>query len=128
MTSRRHISVGLVIFTFGALLVAGTPLWAQVQPLGHPTVEDRTATLGADPSEGFQFVVFGDQKNLWGGEFPRMLDQIRAETSAFAPLFLLDTGDIVDDGSKADQFEELRGYLSRVAEMPYLVGVGNHEL
>ena len=36
-----------------------------------------------------------------------------------SPLFLLDTGDIVDDGSKADQFEELRGYLSRLAEMPF---------
>lgn len=111
-----------------ALLFAGTSLRAQVEPLGHPTVEERVETLGTDPNDGFRFVVFGDQKNLWDDEFPRLLDQIQTETSVGAPLFILDTGDIVDDGSKADQFEELRGYLGRVAEVPYLVGVGNHEL
>ena len=128
MTLCRRTSVGSVRVALAALLCFGTTLWAQIEPLGHPTVEERAATLGADPGDGFRFVVFGDQKNLWDDEFPRLLDQIQSEASAGAPLFILDTGDIVDDGSQLDQFEELRGYLGRVAEVPYLVGVGNHEL
>lgn len=112
------------------LVSVWTPLHAQVAPLGHPSVEERIESLDADPSQGFRFVVFGDQKNLWGDEFPKLLDQIRAESQddLLDLLFMVDTGDIVDDGSKAEQFEELRGHLARVAELPYLVGVGNHEL
>ena len=128
MTFPRRTTAGPVTLTVGALLFLGASPWAQVKPLGHPTVEERVAALGANPSDGFRFIVFGDQKNLWDDEFPRLLDNIPAETSGEAPLFILDTGDIVDDGSQADQFEELRGYLGRVAEVPYLVGVGNHEL
>ncbi|MDA1095279.1 MAG: metallophosphoesterase [Acidobacteria bacterium] len=128
MTFLGRTSIRCVASILAALLLAGASLWAQVEPLGHPTVEERVAALGTDPNDGFRFVVFGDQKNLWDGEFPRLLDQIGAEMSAGPLLFILDTGDIVDDGSKAGQFEELRDLLGRVAEVPYLVGVGNHEL
>jgi hypothetical protein len=43
-------------------------------------------------------------------------------------LFMLDTGDIVEDGYYADQFRSLAGILARAGSLPYLVGVGNHEL
>ena len=110
-----------------ALLVHVT-LPAQVQPLGHPTVEERIAAVGLSPDDGFRFVVFGDQKNLWKDDFPRLLDQVRAEADSEGLLFMLDTGDIVDDGSKDEQFEGLRAHLAPVADLPYLVSVGNHEL
>lgn len=118
-----RLASAVALFTFVA-----PPLRAQVSPLTHPTVEQRIATLGMSPSQGFRFVVFGDQKNLWKDDFPLLLDRIRAETSEGDLLFMLDTGDIVDDGSRNEQFEMLRGHLAPVANLPYLVGVGNHEL
>ncbi len=43
-------------------------------------------------------------------------------------LFMLDTGDIVEDGSHGDQFRALADILAKARSLPYLVGVGNHEL
>ena len=135
LSSHRHFpSVRVLrmlarpLLAFAAIAFVSVPLRAQVEPLGHPTMEERVATLEMDPNDGFQFVVFGDQKNLWKDEFPSLLDQVRMEMSGSGLLFMLDTGDIVDDGSRADQFDELRRHLTRVAELPYLVGIGNHEL
>lgn len=125
---RRHVpglfAVALVVGVWSAAVSA------QVEPLGHPTVEQRIEALGISPDDGFRFVVFGDQKSLWREDYPRLLAQVRAETDASGPplLFMLDTGDIVDDGSKAEQFAELAGHLAVVNNLPYLVGVGNHEL
>ncbi|MCA9750554.1 MAG: metallophosphoesterase, partial [Gemmatimonadetes bacterium] len=43
--------------------------------------------------------------------------------------FLLDTGDIVNDGRHTDQFARLANeILAIVPDRPYLVGVGNHEV
>jgi len=122
VTARRLFAVALL-----ALSVSVT-LPAQVRPLGHPTVEQRIAEVGLSPDDGFRFVVFGDQKNLWKDDFPRLLDQVRAEADSDGLLFMLDTGDIVDDGDEDHQFERLRALLATVADVPYLVGVGNHEL
>ena len=127
-SSRKPRVISRLLPVLGALLVASAPLWAQVEPLGHPSVEDRIEALGTDPSQGFRFVAFGDQKNLWNNEFPRLLDLVRAEASKGDLLFMLDSGDFVDDGTKTDQFDTLRRHLAPVADVPYLVGVGNHEL
>ena len=43
-------------------------------------------------------------------------------------LFILDTGDIVDEGSDDHSFSDLANHLERVKDLPYLVAVGNHEL
>ena len=126
MTPSLHRLTALTGLTL--LLVAAGAHAQVVAPLGHPSIEQRLATLDLDPDEGFRFVVFGDQKNLWKRDFPRLLDQVRAEAANGDLVFMLDTGDIVDDGHEADQFEELRELLTRVADVPYLVGVGNHEL
>ena len=125
---RRVASVRRVLFAVTATILVSAPVWAQVEALGHPTVAQRISTLGMSPSEGYRFIVFGDQKELWTDDFPRLLDQVHAEMSANELLFMLDTGDIVDNGSKASEFDTLRGHLARVPDLPYLVGVGNHEL
>jgi hypothetical protein len=41
---------------------------------------------------------------------------------------VIDTGDIVQDGSHSDQFAMLAGILNPLREYPYVLAVGNHEL
>jgi len=96
--------------------------------LDHPTVESRAAELSGGPDGGYRFAVFGDQRALADGEWQDLLEQIAAEArddDRF--LFVLDTGDMVYDGSHSDQFRMLAEILSPVEAYPYLVGVGNHE-
>jgi len=97
-----------------------------VVTLDHPTVEEAEAR-GALAGE-YRFAAFGDQRALADGEWQEMLAHIAAVDETRPLAFVLDTGDIVDDGSHADQFHMLEGILEPVADIPYLVGIGNHEL
>ena len=97
-----------------------------VATLDHPTVESVFAAL--DPEAPYRFAVFGDQRALADGEWQVLIGKV-AELDRESPFaFLLDTGDIVEDGRHSDQFEMLRGILEPLRPLPYLVGVGNHEL
>lgn len=97
-----------------------------VATLDHPTVESVFAAL--DPEAPYRFAVFGDQRALADGEWQVLIEKI-ADLDREKPFaFLIDTGDIVDDGKHSDQFEMLRRILEPVRPLPYLVGVGNHEL
>jgi len=100
-----------------------------VPPLAQPTLESKLAHLTPGPDAGYSFVAFGDQRALAGGEWESMMTSIDS-LSRQDPrlLFMLDTGDIVDDGSHTDQFRALAGILARARSLPYLVGVGNHEV
>ena len=103
----------------------------QTPTLGHPTVEQRIRKLGVNPADGYRFVMFGDQRSLWKKDFPAIVCRIEnlAEEKNQPPLlFMVDTGDIVDNGLRAKQFAKLKKILKPVAELPYLVAVGNHEL
>lgn len=94
--------------------------------LDHPTVESVFAAL--DPQAPYRFAVFGDQRALADGEWQVLLGKI-ADLDRENPFaFLIDTGDIVEDGKHSDQFAMLRRILEPVRPLPYLVGVGNHEL
>ncbi len=97
-----------------------------VTPLDHPTIETILASRGEEADADFRFVVFGDQRaqDTW----PELMSHVAALPSDRAPLFMLDTGDIVDDGKHTDQFARLREILSPCASLPYLVAVGNHEI
>jgi 3',5'-cyclic AMP phosphodiesterase CpdA len=119
-----------VIVAASVLVLTSATAWTQPAPLAHPTVEQRLEELQISGSDGYRFVVLGDQKSLWKKEFPRLLDQIHSTSvEGDLPLLLmLDTGDFVDDGSRARQFGILAGLLDRVKNLPYLAGVGNHEL
>lgn len=100
-----------------------------VVPLPHPTVASRTAALTPDASHGYSFVAFGDQRALIGSELKRLIrsvDSVSARDER--TLFLVDTGDIVDNGSLNDQFGLLAEELKAVRRLPYAVGVGNHEV
>lgn len=82
-----------------------------------------------DPSEGFEFLAFGDQRALIGDDWPAliyMMDGLAARHDRL--LFLVDTGDIVDDGSHSDQFPVLADLLRKLVRLPYLVAAGNHEV
>lgn len=56
----------------------------------------------------------------------RSVDSLSARDARM--LFMVDTGDIVDDGSLNDQFSLLAEELRPVRRLPYAVGVGNHEV
>ena len=94
-----------------------------VVPLERPMAE---ASIPPDAT-GVRFAVFGDQRALADGEWQALIaaiDRSRMET----PIdFLVDTGDIVQDGRHSDQFPFLRAILEPVSDLPYLVSVGNHE-
>lgn len=98
-----------------------------VTPLGHPTIEEKIARLGGVKGD-YRFVVFGDQRALADGEWQQLVDHAaRISRSDDALMFILDTGDIVDNGSYSDQFAALKEILRPVSHLPYLVGIGNHE-
>lgn len=102
--------------------------WARssAQPvprLTHPPF-DRVTEAVQPP---FRFAIFGDQKGLAkSGEWDALLRQVSALEPP--PLFLLDTGDIVENGTYSDQFVQLEEILSVVDGLPYLLAVGNHEI
>ena len=94
-----------------------------VPRLAHPAFD--TATAGLQPP--FRFAVFGDQKGLAkSGEWGALLRDLRSLDPP--PTFLLDTGDIVENGVHRDQFVQLEQILSVVSDLPYLLAVGNHEI
>jgi hypothetical protein len=97
-----------------------------VAPLGHPRIEERLGEGHADPGAGFRFAAYGDQRALADGEWQTLVAAIAALEPA--PHFVIDTGDIVDNGEHSDQFAMLAEILAPIAHLPYLVAVGNHEL
>jgi len=100
-----------------------------VAPLAQPPLESKLASLTPGADAGYSFVAFGDQRALAGGTWQSMMTSIDSLARRDPRLlFMVDTGDIVDDGSHSDQFRALAGILARVGSLPYLVGVGNHEL
>ena len=96
-----------------------------VTPLEHPPVEEWLA--GHDVSRPYRFAVFGDQRALADGEWQELVAGVAAAHAQADVAFVLDTGDIVNDGRYGDQFGMLREILSPVSELPYLVTYGNHE-
>jgi 3',5'-cyclic AMP phosphodiesterase CpdA len=94
-----------------------------VPRLAHPSFG--RVTQAVQPP--FRFAIFGDQKGLAkSGEWDALLRQVSALEPP--PLFLLDTGDIVENGTYRDQFVQLEEILSVVDGLPYLLAVGNHEI
>lgn len=95
-----------------------------VAALVRPPVESVVA--GGD--RDLHFAVFGDQRALADGEWQELIAAIDRFRSSKPLDFLIDTGDIVNDGAWADQFVFLGNLLEPVADLPYLVAVGNHEV
>jgi 3',5'-cyclic AMP phosphodiesterase CpdA len=82
-----------------------------------------------DPKAGFQFLAFGDQRALISNDWPALIGVLDTLTARHDRLlFLLDTGDIVDNGSYSDQYHLLADLLGKVRSVPYLAAVGNHEV
>ena len=111
-----------------AALASGGCYWSRtstgvVPRLAHPSFDAATAEI-RDP---FRFAVFGDQKGLAkSGEWDALLRDVWSLEPPSA--FLLDTGDIVENGVHRDQFAQLEQILFVVSDLPYLLAVGNHEI
>lgn len=100
-----------------------------VRPLDHPTIEAHLATHPWQATDDLHFVAFGDQRALADGEWQALIGQIVRWHARVQPLaFMLDTGDIVGAGEYSDQFAMLHEILAPARNLPYLVGVGNHEV
>ncbi len=122
------------------LLTGFTWPWARSGPWPHkstipvkmlalPTLEERLAAGAIDPDQGFCFAAFGDQRSLADGEWQELIKHISVLHCEEEPiLFVLDTGDIVDDGSHCNQFDLLAQILAPLDSIPYLLAVGNHEV
>ena len=94
-----------------------------VPTLAHPAFDVATEDL----QPPFRFAVFGDQKGLAkSGEWDALLRDLLSLDPP--PAFLLDTGEIVENGVHQDQFSQLEQILSVVSHLPYLLAVGNHEI
>lgn len=96
-----------------------------VRPLEHPPVEEWLAAR--DASAPYRFAVFGDQRALADGEWQDLVAAIARARDRRGVAFVVDTGDIVNDGRYTDQFAMLGGILEPLRDTPYLVGLGNHE-
>src|SRR5262245_41445019 len=69
-------------------------------PLAQPPLEPKLASLAPPADAGYSFVAFGDQRALAGGEWESMMTAIDALARQDPRLlFMLDTGDIVNDGT-----------------------------
>src|SRR5690349_6221022 len=83
-----------------------------VPPLAQPTLDSKLASFTPGPEAGYSFAAFGDQRALAGSEWDAMMasiDSLSRQDSRM--LFMLDTGDIVDDGAHTDQFVALASIL-----------------
>ena len=122
---RSHATAALVVCL--GLPLAGC-YWPRsstvpVPRLAHPAFDAATAGIQAP----FHFAVFGDQKGLAkSGEWDALLRDLGSLDPP--PAFVLDTGDIVENGIHRDQFAQLEQILSVVSDLPYLLAVGNHEI
>jgi hypothetical protein len=97
-----------------------------VVPLTHPTIEQKLEQI--DISDGYSFVAFGDQRSQAEGSWQAMISEIAELNKEANFLFMMDSGDINNRGRYSDQFHQLHDILSPVSDLPYLVGVGNHEI
>lgn len=126
------LGLALLLVALVAPAVAGPwPRSAEQPPpvLGFPTLESTLAARRGAIREGLRFAAFGDQRALADGEWQAIVAAIATRSAADSTLCLVvDTGDIVDDGSYSDQFGVLAGILAPLRALPYCVAVGNHEL
>jgi len=135
---RRRLTLLLLLLSipaFGASLLAGpwpTSSDRPVEPSPHPSLAHRVAELGPALDEGLRLIAFGDQRALADGEWQAMNRLIREREDRggheLPLLSIVDTGDIVFDGSHSDQFHMLTDILAPLRPWPYLVGIGNHEV
>jgi hypothetical protein len=132
------VAVTAAVAPWGAAVAGeGWPTTSRepVAPLDHPLIESSFPRAGSGGEERpavpatLRFVTFGDQRALADGEWQRLIREIAAlEEKEGSFTFVLDTGDIVENGSHSDQFSRLRTILAPLAHSPYLVAAGNHEL
>lgn len=136
--SRLLLALGLALSTIpahaGSLASGPWPTSSDraVEAIPHPSLAEHVRALGSDLDAGFRLIAFGDQRALADGEWQAMNALIRAREDAgghaLPLLAVLDTGDIVSDGTYSDQFHMLTDILSPLRPFPYVVGIGNHEV
>jgi len=124
--------IRVAVFLSTGLAVAAVAADRQadgVAPLPNPSLETAITTLHPIVDSGFRFFVLGDQRAIPDDErraLVHAMDSVARRTPRV--LFFLDTGDIIDDGRRPEQFRMLSQLMAPVARLPFLLGVGNHEV
>ena len=111
-------------------LEPGSSYYYRVVVDGLRSTMARLRTAPADPEVGFRFYVVGDSRSnpgTWG----LIADQILAdlnEQPEHHQTFLLNSGDLVQDGSEHADWDQLFPPAQRLlAHLPMVTGYGNHE-
>src|SRR5258706_5136158 len=107
------------------ILPALVILWAAACKQSQPPVPPQPSAAATPATDVLlRFAVYGDTRD--GHDIHR---QIVAGVMSFHPALVLQTGDLVRDGSDADQwqiFDEITGDMRRA--VPYYPVRGNHDV
>ncbi len=76
-------------------------------------------TLWDEP--GFQFVVMGDNRDN-----PKIFQKVLRRANRHKPLFLVNCGDIVTNGTRAEYYQFLN--FIQEADYPFFFALGNHDI
>ena len=131
---RAATAAVLLLLAAPVVMAAGSLSWPRtsrhtVEPIACASLDSRVSAVHPPAQAGYEFAAFGDQRALLGSDWPALVDSLDYVASRHERLlFLIDTGDIVDDGDHSDQFRVLSGLLGKIRRLPYLVAAGNHEV
>jgi hypothetical protein len=85
--------------------------------------QDGSFMTAAAPEQPFRFVAYGDTRTQ-----PDQHAAVLARIAAFQPDFILQTGDLVQDGTNETQWDEFFRMAGKVLrDTPYYPVLGNHE-
>jgi len=86
-------------------------------------------TMSADPCEPFSFIVIGDNRADFDGTGPNPnWEGILAEAMAHAPLFFVNTGDMVKNGDAPVEWSNFIDMSEPgFALVPSILSIGNHD-
>ncbi len=86
-------------------------------------------TMSTDPCEPFTFIVIGDNRADFDGTGPNPnWEGILAEALAHAPLFFVNTGDMVKNGDDPVEWSNFIDMSEPgFAQVPSILSIGNHD-
>jgi acid phosphatase type 7 len=95
---------------------------------GYPQEPLSFRTAPADPCAPMRFVLMGDNRQDIGNSSNPVWEGVLAEALEHEPLFFVNTGDMVEDGTSATQWSNfIRASEPGFARIPSILTMGNHD-
>ena len=93
---------------------------------GEFTNDYNFRTSPADPCETFSFITMGDNRGQLGGS--ALGSSFLSAAMSVGPAFMVNTGDLVTDGSETNQWVEYLNDINTVSGfVPIMPVIGNHD-